>query len=359
LTLSEQLQGADAAVLVQWVSGKRPEKDNAGNTVYEISQVVKGPKTLAKGKRIELERFRAGKAGDLFLLLGTKGDGIDWGSPLEVTETSFNYITQAPSPEAPPTKRLSYFLKFLEFSDPTIGNDAFGEFGNAAFKDIALLSKEFPREKLRKWLNSPDTQQSRLGLYGMMLGLCGDESDAQLLKAKIIEPTQDLRLGIDGMMAGYLLLTGEKGLAVIEETKLANKKVPFSETYSGMQALRFMWSYGEGRIPPERLRQSMRILLDRPDLTDLVVADLARWKDWSVQKRLMDMYGADEFNIPSHKRAIVRYMLACTKDVPEAQGEGQGQPLPQHVIDAQKYLKQLREKDPKTVAEAERFFIFP
>jgi hypothetical protein len=354
LTLSEQLQGADAAVLVQWVSGKKPEKESAGSTTYEIVRAVK-PVTLTKGKRIDLDRYRAGKAGDLFLLLGTKGDGIEWGSPFEVTETSFNYITQAPSPESPPQKRLAYFLKFLEYSDPMIGNDAYGEFGNAPYKDVAALAKELPREKLRKWITSPDVQQSRMGLYGMMLGLCGDESDAELLKSKIVLQSEDLRLGIDGIMAGYLLLTGEKGLAVIEESKLANKKVPFSETFAAMQALRFLWSYGDGRIAPERLRQSMRILLDRPELADLVIADLARWKDWSVQKRLLEMYGSEEFNIPSHKRAIVRYMLASTKDVAEAEGEA----VPQHALDGQKYLNELRAKDPKTVAEAERFFIYP
>ncbi len=33
----------------------------------------------------------------------------------------------------------------------------------------------------------------------------------------------------------------------------------------------------------------MRMLLDRPELADLVIADLARWEDWSVQDKLMAM----------------------------------------------------------------------
>jgi len=125
--------------------------------------------------------------------------------------------------------------------------------------------------------------------------------------------------------------------------------VPFSETYAAMQALRFMWTYGE-RIDKERLRESMRILLDRPELADLVIADLARWEDWSIIDRLMSLYDAEEYGIPSIKRAIVRYMLVASKNKPE---EGAAA---DHVKKAQKYLDTLRKTDPKTVKQAERFF---
>jgi hypothetical protein len=46
-----------------------------------------------------------------------------------------------------------------------------------------------------------------------------------------------------------------------------------------VQALELVWCSNNGRIDPERLRQSMRRLLERPGFTDLVIADLALWKD--------------------------------------------------------------------------------
>jgi hypothetical protein len=173
-------------------------------------------------------------------------------------------------------------------------------------------------------------------------------------------------------MSGYLLLTREQGLDVIDSTKLASKhqldaqgkpildkagkplSVPFSETYAAMQALRFMWQYGEGRISEDRLRQSMRTLLDRPELADLVIADLARWKDWTVQEKLMDLYGKEGYDIPSIKRAVVRYLIACTKDKPE---DSTAEP-PKHAAQAEQYLAELRKSDPKIVRDAERFY-FP
>ncbi len=402
LTFSEQLASADAAVLVQWVSGKKGDQDKPGKTIYEVTQVLRNnkAKTLEEGQRIEMARLRPGKEGDLFLIFGTQGNELEWGSPIEVTETSFNYIAQAPSPETNNQKRLEYFMKFLEFPDEMISNDAYAEFANAPYKDITPLADKLPRKKLAKWITNEETPATRLGLYGLLLGLCGKESDAKLMRDKITEETELYRLGIDGIIGGYLLLTGEEGLKVIEQSKFvssADKKVPFSEVYAATMALRFFWKYGDGRISKDRLRQSMRLLLTRSEMTDLVIADLARWKDWSVLDQLMEMYDDEAYQVPSIKRAIVRYLLTCAQDYPKpekpkadqvaSKDQAQSAPgkeekvtgkdipdtrqeapakdgadvdeskLPQHVKDARAALDVLRKKDPKTVKEAERFFM--
>jgi hypothetical protein len=366
LTMSEQLSQADASLLVKWTGGKPAAGNDGGSTDFEIVELVRQQPggNLKRGGTISLARYRAAKPGTLFLLLGTKGGAaIDWGSPLEVTAESFAYMKNAPTPEVPAGKRLKYFLQFLENKDQAVATDAYGEFANAAYSDITPLAPEFPREKLRQWVVDPNVSPSRMGLYGLMLGLSGTKDDIPVLEKKILESSDDFRLGIDGVMGGYLILTLEEGLAKIEEAKIVNKKAPFSETYAAMQALRFMWQYGDGKISAERLRQSMRLLLDRPELADLVIADLARWKDWSVQARLMDLYGKEEYDIPSIKRAIVRYMLASTKDVPMSSGAIAAGPgtvtigeLPAHAQQGAKYLAELEAKDPKTVADAKRFF---
>lgn len=378
LTLSEQVAQADAVVLVKWVTGQPAKLSDAGSTEFEVVEIVHQPEgsKLSEGSKINLIRYRAAKAGDQFMLFGTKVESaIEWGSPLEVTKEAYHYMRNSPKPGSEPTERLQYFLKYLETGDKMVADDAFGEFANAAYADVAKLTTELPRLKLRKWMSSKEIAPGRLGLYGMMLGLCGNDEDAKLMETKIVEPTNDFRLGIDGIMGGYLLLTGDKGLTLLEESKFQDKKAPFSETYAALQAVRFMWQYGDGRISAERLRQSMRLLLDRPELADLVIADLSRMKDWSVQDKLMSMYD-NETNIPSVKRAIVRYMLSSIKDTGEKKSDnasagGAGavssadnsatklpeHVLPQHVLKGQKCLKELEEKDPKTVTEAKRFFL--
>lgn len=359
LTLTEQLAASQAAVLVQWAGGEEAdrEKSFAGTTSYEVIEIVHDESgKLKAGETVKLDRYRASKKGDLFVLLGTlMDDRIEWSSPLEVTETSYNYMKQAPTQEVPTQQRLAYFMKFLEYPDSLIATDAYSEFANAPYQDIVPLKALMPRENLREWLKNPEAAPSRLtrtGLFGLMLGLCGTKDDAEFMKAKILEETEDFRLGIDGVMSGYLVLAGEEGLDVIDEHKLANREVPFSETFAAMQALRFMWTYAEGRIDADRLRQSMRILLERPNLADLVIVDLARWKDWGVMDQLMTLYDKEEYQVPSIKRAIVRFMLISEKDnTVAAEGE-----LPEHVKKAKEYLAHLRENDPKTVKAAERYF---
>ncbi len=368
LTLGEQVDQADVSVVIVWVSGEPGQDDAPGSTTYRVQRVIKGPPTLS-GKTIVLPRYRAAKPGDLFLLMGNGAENVQWGSPVEVSPTVIQYVTQAPPRSAPITQRLEYYLQFLEHPEKTIADDAYAEFANAPYEDIARIRDRIPREKVRKWLESPTTPVTRTGLYGLFLGLAGNEADAAWMEKRILEPTQDYRLGIEGIMSGYLLLTGERGLNLLDRTKLAATTLvdasgrpivgddgkplplPFSETYAAMQALRFMWTYGGGKIKPERLKQSMRLLLDRPELADLVIADLARWKDWSVRDRLVRMYGQAPYDVPAIKRAIVRYLLVCAKDNP-----GNPNPPPQHVVDAQRALETLRARDPATVRQAERFF---
>ncbi|MAT16618.1 MAG: hypothetical protein CMJ46_15265 [Planctomyces sp.] len=368
LTLSEQVNQSDAVVLVEWQSSERGTADEASRTTVKVVDILKqSGNGIKNGDEIVLDRYRTAEKGDRMLLLGTTGENtIDWDSPLDVSELSYDYIKQAPAPDLPTTERLKYYMKFLEFPEELVANDAYGEFANAPYEDISPLADKMPREKIREWIElaySEDPQDqiraatlsTRMGLYGLMLGLSGTEEDAKLLEKKITEQKTDFRLGIDGIMAGYLILRGEEGLEFIEKTKLVpNDEVPFSETYSAMQAVRFMWNYGEGRISKERLRASMRVLLERNELADLVIADLARWQDWSILDRLYGMYGAEGYDVGAIKRSIIRYYLTA---IQMGKKEDADQDTKNVAAEAQHYLDELRAKDPKMVEQAERFFL--
>ncbi|MFN5896442.1 MAG: hypothetical protein ACK48Y_02880, partial [Planctomyces sp.] len=231
---------------------------------------------------------------------------------------------------------------------------------------IKPLKDRLPREKILGWLNDPKVSVTRVGFYGLMAGLCGKPEDAAVLERKIMTLDADFRLGIEGVMAGYMLLRGEEGLKVLEDGKMRTKvaqdasgkevPLPFSETYAVMQALRFMWTYEPERISQERLKASMRILLERQELADLVITDLARWKDWSVQDRLMAMYADEKFAIPAIRRAIVRYLYYCSQEKGE-QGADGVEVRPESAVRADALLKELEQKDPKTVSDAKRFLV--
>lgn len=388
--LSEQIAEADTVVLIRWVAAQKPpERDPAGgvpefpaedaspsevgSTTYEIVRVAKGgDETVRPGGRIELVKYRSGKPGDLYLLTGarrqTAAGRVDWDFPVEITEAGFAYLEKAPSPDLPSGQRLAYFLKYLEFPDPLVAADAFQEFANAPYEDLHPLVDQMPRDRLRKWIVDDQIVPTRLNLYGMMLGLCGNDEDKELLKKKILAASDGPRPDMPGIMSGYLTLAGEEGLALLEEEKLKPRyvevkladgtvkqqnAVPFHETFAALKTLQFMWDYEKDRIPRERLKQAMRIVLEQTELADFAIADLARWKDWEIQDRVMALYGAKGYEAAAIKRAIIGYFLACVRDMPA----GATQPPP-HVVKARAHLEELRKRDPKLVSDVERFSFF-
>ena len=353
-TLSEQLAQADVAILGQWSSAREGSLQKTGQTSFIISEVLHQPlkSNLKIGDQITLSRHYSGNPGDVFLLTGARGISLHWNEPVTVTSASIHYLKQAPSQKKETSLRLRYFLNYLEHPDQIIANDAFAEFANAPFEAITPLAKDLPREKLRSWLENENTPVPRLGLYGLLLGLCGQESDIQFMEAKIQLPAQEIRMGIGGLMSGYLLLTGSGGLDKIDQTKFRNKTAAFSETFAAMQALSFIWTFGEEKIEKRRLNQSMRLLLERPELADLVIANLARWEDWTVMDRLAELYAAKDYDVRSIKKAIIRYFLVASL-VPPTNAGGNDVETAQK---AKQFLELLRLTDPQTVQSAERFF---
>ena len=366
LTMAEQIDQSGHLLMGEWLSGEQPTTETAGHARFKVVEVAKSRDDEFKvGDEIELPQYVAGKEGARYILMGPDTKLIDWHVPSESSDSYWKYMSELPMPETDPekqVKRLAFFLDYLEHEQLAVSNDAYGEFAAAPYEIITPLRDQMPREKLRQWITDPETPVTRMGLYGLLLGLCGNAEDAEAMKGKILVPDADFRLGIEGVMSGYLIITGADGLKVLEEAKMQAKtytnqdgeevKLPFSETYATMQALRFMWTYEPDRIPKDRLKQSMRTLLSRPELADLVIADLARWEDWGVQEELLAMYDNEDFDIPSIKRAIVRYFFYCSED----KVEGSEEP-PQHAVSAAENLKMLEEKDPKTVRNAKRFLI--
>lgn len=351
LTLSEQMEQADVVLQVAWKESTKGSEGEAGVTSYEIVKIVKAPKGMLKvGETIDLPAYRASTKGAKFLLTGTQAVAIEWATPLEISDAAFDYIVHAPSPSLEYSKRLTYFVKYLEADDDLVATDAYGEFANAPYEEIEKIGDNIPREKVREWIASKETVPTRLGLYGLLLGLSGNDDDAALMLKKINEPTKDFRLGIDGIMSGYLMISGSEGLKILELFKLKDKDVPFSETYAAMQALRFMWKYVPGKISEDRLRQSMRLLLDRPELADLVIADLARWEDWEVVDKLLVMYDDEDYSIPSIKRAIIRFLREATRQAENVAGDP-----PAYAVKASAALERIQKEDPKLYRNALRF----
>ena len=235
-------------------------------------------------------------------------------------------------------QRLRFFLNYLDDDEELLARDAFIEFDRAPYSKVKAIRDQFGREWLLKRLDHPNRR-----LYLRMLGLVGQPQDVPMLERMMLQRVQTVNgseppPGLDAIIACYLMLRGAEGLPLIEKRYLADKNAHVVATYAAIMALRFHGQQ-EGVIPREQLLPGLRLILYRPELADLVIHDLARWEDWSVIDRLVELFKTPVKN-PNDawvRAPVIMYLRSC--------------PNPR----AEQLIKELAEIDPQAVRRASIF----
>lgn len=352
LTLRERMDTPDAALLVKWVSGDVGNIDQnvPASTTFDILQVKRGD--FQVGESFTIDRYQDGKPGERFLISGNAVDDlITWDRAIPLAEKGWHYINSLPSSEASSSDRLRHALQHLESEDDMVATDAFGVIAGSKYEELRAMRDDLPREKLRQWVFSGQPIKGQLGVYGMLLGICGDETDRQQLEALALATTGEVRLGIDGVMGGYLLLSGEEGLDVLDKAFLMKESCARSDRYAVMQALSFIWEYGDGCITKERLRASARGQLQITDMPELLIADLARWEDWSVTDKLIARYENPPDKLTD--RAIVSFLIVASQVDPESVVMEDTESIAQ----AREFVERLQQERPAEHKRASRLLI--
>lgn len=390
-TLTEEIDSSTASVLAQLVSEAAPVGDNAeselanddpdsGKATFKIVEVIRGDDRVKAGDEIKVVYFGEDEKDRTFFIsgVGVENDALEWLTPLPLGETAIEYIRKLPTIAAKGGERLQFFQEYLENADPLLAQDAYDEFARAPYHDVKELKDHMYHDRLVEWIQSPDVNPSRRRLYLTMLGVCGSDADLPMLEEMIEsdytakKPVLDAmvasgkalggpleldmwtemvdleerqkKLGLDATVACYLTLHGPAGLDLIDERFLKNPKVEYTHAYMTIMALRFHGEEGDV-LPMDRLLASMRLLLDNPDFADQVIPDLARWEDWSVLDRLVEMYkkGDEKSYI---RQPVVTYLTVA--------GEQEGD-VGQR---AQVALAELEELDPEGVKKAKSLQAF-
>lgn len=361
-TLTERIEQSEACFVVEWMSGRAgdPDRVDPGVTQVRIVHLFQDKAgTRTRGEILHLPSFSPARPGDQFLLFGVPAEGgaLQWEGLLECPPELLAYLRERPPDDRPNVERLGYFLDFLEHPLETIAVDAYAEFARCPYADVAALAARLPRAALSRWVSEPAPETGRIArtaFYGMLLGLCGTDEDAQMLERIILTPSDDLRVEIGGLMAGYLHLRGEAGLERLIQHVYA-PETPSSDAFAFLQAVRFQWDFGEGRIPRERLRAALHPLVQNPQLTELALADLTRWEDLALVDRLIALLDRPEFERYDVQRAIVGYYLTVSRLDPA----GRAPEEQTAIAAAARHLAALRARDPELVELTERRLAMP
>lgn len=383
-SLSEQVAQADLVIIAELVRFRTLDNGLRPESTLRIREYLNGQHLAAKrpelsiGRSFVVDQELPGARGSLFLMYGTfprcqfapdnllrtdldyhpdnlqltaksslvLPEFISWNESTAISREAVSYLRSLPRRTRPQSERLTYFLNWLEHSDPLIAMDAWAEFGNARYEDVLAVRHLLPREKLLSWVSDRNMNFERLGLYGMMLGLCGHPEDAQFLLDQMHEdtsadvysaiqsiPTQQpaiqliahavpekrsFRFGAEGLMGGYLLLTGATGLDFLDRTIATSPDAPELAVLAMIQALQFVREYEPKLISEDRLQRSMASLLSHRNSRELVIASLARWEAWDLFPQLQEMFEKDSPDDRATRMAIVQFaqsgMKAAEKD---------------------------------------------
>ena len=345
-TFSEEIGSMDAVVIAKLTKLPPPAKTVAGEVnrevpkaLFQVTKVVKGESFVKDQQAIEAIYFGDAKKGKPFLLMAVDPPKLMWSTPLPLSKRAQGYIPKLMALPKDGSPRLAFFQQYLEDADEMLARDAYDEFAKAPYQAVIALKDEMDHDQLVSWIQNPDIPASRRRLYLTMLGVCGRQQDIPLLERMLKSDDRKVKAGLDAMIGCYLTLKGADGMPLIEDLFLKNENAEYADTYAAIMALRFHGSETDV-IPRKRILEGLRCMLGRPQLADLVIPDLSRWKDWSVMGDLVQLFKDADDKSSWVRVPVINYLRACPK--PEAK----------------EYIKELEKIDPAAVKRANTFFPF-
>ncbi len=342
LTFTEQLKSNDVVVIAKLLKIPPMSDDpdaELPKAEFEVVDVIKGEKWVRPEMKFRTLLVGRYPEGQQFMVMGIDPPAVAWSTPMKASERVIAYLRKLEGLPKSGPERLEFFQKYFEDKESVLAFDAYDEFAKAPYKDLIALKDKMDHEKIIKWIKDPETSINRRRLYFTMLGVCGGEPDIKLLEELIKSGDRKKQAGLDALIACYLNLKGEAGVGLVEDTFIKDKTVDYVDTLSAVSALRFHGTEVD-HVPKARIVAAVRLLLDRPKMADMIIPDLARWEDWSVMDRLVQMFKDADEDTNWLRVPVITYLRAC--------------PNPQ----AKVHIAELSKIDPDAVRRADFFLNF-
>jgi hypothetical protein len=335
------MDSADVAVIAEEIRKPGPpagqlqgEKAiSEARVKFRISEILKGEKHLGETREVEVLYFGRQPEGTRFYMIASDPKKLAWSTPVVLTPRSEKYLKSLSQLPKEGAERLDFFQQHFEDPEQMLARDAYDEFAKAPYEAVKALRPKMKHDQLVEWIHDDKLPASHRRLYLTLLGVCGTEQDLPDLEKMIKSGTKESKLVLDALIACYLILRGPEGMGLIEEQFLNNPKAEYTDIWSTIQSLRVLGQISD-RIPRERLVQGFRYMLNRPQLADLVIPDLARWEDWASMERLVTLFKESQTSSSFVRLPVLRYLMAC--------------PLPE----AKVHLDELAKLDPDAMKRA-------
>ena len=314
-TLRERLQTAEFVAYGRLENPKFDPNTGGGTTDFRIVSTIKSSPNFAAGQVVTLPRYYPviGDTPPDYFIFATieKGQMIPFhGLPATLGVSA--YLTACGKINAKDaTERLTFYFKHLNSDDEVIARDAFLEFAKTPDAVLVEHRKLLDAATLRKLILNPKTPTEHISVFAMLLGLCGNASDAALFQKWVqLQPVPEtIRENLGGLLAGLTLLNANAGWAATQ-TILTDSVRPFDHRLTAVSTVRFFQATRTKESKPAIL-QCYKGLLQAGDMADIAIEDLRRWGWWDLTDDILNQFNRPTHQAPIIRRAIVRYALSC------------------------------------------------
>ena len=309
--------------------------NGTGTTEFQIAKVLKGD--LGNVSKLTIPRYLPviGDTPPDYLFFCSVVDGkIEPVHGVPGSKALSEYLSESAKATGVGA-RLKFAFANLDSPDATVAGDAFLEFARATDAELVTAKAVLDRTKLRGWIVDPNTPEERVGVYGLLLGLCGDKSDADYLLAELraAKPGERATANLGGLLGGAILLAPDDGWKLATDL-LADPKRNFSDKLNAISTLRFFQST-RPKESRKRILECLKAVIANGDLADLAIDDLRRWQWWDLTATVLDQYSKPTHAAPAIRRGILRYALQCPDEA------------------AKSFLVDARSKEPDLVKKVE------
>jgi hypothetical protein len=326
-TFSEEIEVSDMAVFAKL--SKLPPKPtkpavqtdptDVPRANFTIYKVLKGEKLVIVGTEITAIYFGEAEIGTKFLIYGASVPKPEWSTPIEMSSELESYLLETQKFPADKGERAVKVQPYLTSEDANVRQDAYNEFATTEYKDLRRVAKQFDSQQIRAGLMKLDGDESHLALSYSLLGIVGTAADIPLLEERLTSKDDNQRKRLDALIGCYLTLKGEAGLELIKQNFVVKdlEADNFTRVYKVLLALRFHGDDGQV-IAKAKIAPVLYEFLKYPKYADLVIADLARWEDWSVIDRVMELYRVKDKDVQFVREPAARYMRTCPEPAAKA-----------------------------------------
>jgi hypothetical protein len=208
-------------------------------------------------------------------------------------------------------RQLRSFLPYLEHPDVQIADSTHAKLSSAPYVVLQELAADLDSHQLLTWIDRQSAvNNKRVSLSVVLLGICGDQRDADLVRQWIDECSAGGEPAyLAALLTAHVELNGEPAVQFLEESYIRNRDRTLGEVIATVDALR---THGEAQttVSRERIKASFHLLLrERAALSETIIEDFKRWEDWSIAPELMQIHAGGQQ--PWNNALIIKYLEAC------------------------------------------------